>query len=147
MIQPGIAQVHTAIPIAPVTANGVTNQMSASVPVVVPGVAPVAPGGGGPGATTVIPSQMMPTTFPATFNYTTVLVPRDSMGPVAPPRSRRSQRHRHHTRRRHDNRRRSSSQSSGSDGSGTESPYSGSDYDAEYSRHHHYGRHPLPRPP
>jgi hypothetical protein len=144
MVQPGMPQVHAAIPVAPVTANGVTNQMSVSAPMVVPGAAGVAPGGGGPGATTVIPSQMMPTTFPA--NFSNFLDPRDATAPVVPRRSRRSQRHRHRTRDRHDNRRRSSSQSSGSSGSGTESPYS--EYDSgEYSRHHHYGHNPLPRPP
>ena len=104
-----------------------------------------APGAGGPGATTVIPSQMVPMTFPANFNnYSNFLDPRDQMPPVIPRRSRRSQRHR--TRHRQDNHRRSSSQSSGSDGSGTESPYSGSDYDDEYSRYHR-GHNPLPRPP
>ena len=141
-------QVHAAIPIAPVAANGVTNQMSAAAPMVVPGTAAgAAPGAGGPGATTVIPSQMMPSTFPATFNYSTYLDPRDTTGPVVPRRSRRSQRHRR-TRHRRDNHRRSSSQSDGSSGSGSESPYSDDDDDdAEYSRHHHYGRNPLPRPP
>jgi hypothetical protein len=109
----------------PPSPNGVTNQMSVSAPMMVPGAAAPAPGGAGTGATTVIPSQMMPTTFPALGNFSTFLDPRDPMGPVVPRRSRRSQRHRRHsTRHRHNNRRRSSSQSSGSSGSGTESPYS-----------------------
>ena len=121
-------------------------------PMVFPGTAGAAPGapgaGGGAGATTVIPSQMMPMAFPAN-DYSAFLDPRDLTASAAPRRSRRrSQRHRHHTRHRQDNRRRSSSQSSGSSGSGTESPYSGSDYDSgEYSRHHHHGHNPLPRPP
>ena len=110
-----------------------------------------APGAGAPGATSVIPSQMMPMSFPATFDYSTFLDSRDSTGPVVPRRSRRSHRshrRRHRTSHRRDNdnnHRRSSSQSSGSSRSGSESPYSGSDYDSpEYSRHHH---NPLPRPP
>ena len=115
---------------------------------VFPGAAGAAPGAGGAaGPTTVIPSQMVPMTFPASFNnYSNFLDPRDTIPPVIPRRSRRSQRRR--TRRRQDNHRRSSSQSSGSDESGSESPYSGSDYDdPEYSRHHYHGHNPLPRPP
>ena len=147
MVQPGIPQVHAAIPVAPVGGNGVTNQIPMAAPMVVPGVAG-APGGGGPGATTVFQSQMMPTTttFPAGIDYSAFLDPRDSVVPRRSRRSRRSQRHRRSTQHRHDNRRRSSSQSSGSDGSGAESQDSGSDDSAEYPRHH-YGHNPLPRPP
>lgn len=161
MMQADIPQVHAAIPLAPVSANGVTGQMPVPVtgaPMVVTGAsAPTYQGGadagGGAGAAPVIPSQMAqmaPMNYPATFDYSAFLDPRGAADP--PRRSRRSQRHRSHHRSRR--RSRSPTPSTESSGSGSESPYSSpSSYDsADYSRrrrHHrsNSGRNPLPRPP
>jgi hypothetical protein len=101
---------------------------------------PPAPGAGG-AAAPVIPSQMMPMTFPGTFDYSTML-DRGATAPVIPRRSRRSERR---------SRRRSPTPSTGSSGSETDSRYSspGSYDSADYHRHHRSssGHNPLPRPP
>ncbi|KAF8460861.1 hypothetical protein DFH94DRAFT_700190 [Russula ochroleuca] len=152
LVQPGIPQVHAAIPVAAVNGNGMTAQMPVSAAMMVSNVAPPAQGaGGGTAGAAVIPSQMVPMSFPGTFDYSGFLDPRGATGAVIPRRSRRSQRHRRHHDNDNDNdhhRRRSTSQSSGS--SEEDSPRSGSSYDsAEYPRHRrtNSGRNPLPRPP
>ncbi|KAI9462053.1 hypothetical protein F5148DRAFT_236671 [Russula earlei] len=146
LVQPGIPQVHNAVSVAPVAANGMATQMSA--PMVVTGAPPPAPGAGGAAAAAapVIPPQMAPITYPATFDYSAFLDPRGTTDPVVPRRShRRSQRHNNRSRRR------SPTPSSGSSASDTESPFSDpSSYDsAEYPRRsrHRRSSNPLPRPP
>ena len=126
--------------------------MSVAAPMMVSGGAPPAPGADGAGTAAVIPSQMMPMSYPA-FDYSAYLDPRGGTAPRRSRRSRRSQRHRRHNDD-DNNRRRSTSQSSGSDESDPESPYSGaSSYDSdEYPRQHRHhrsnsGHNPLPRPP
>ena len=126
--------------------------MSMAAPMMVSGAAPSAPGAGGAGTAAVIPSQMMPMSFPANFDYSAYVNPGGGAAPRRSRRSRRSQRHRHHDD--DHNHRRSTSQSSGSDDSDPESPYTlASSYDSdEYPRHnrHHRsssGHNPLPRPP
>ena len=147
LVQPGIPQVHAAIPVAAVNGNGVTAQIPVSAPMMVSNPAPPAAGAGGTAAAAVIPSQMMPMSFPGTFDYSAFTDPRGgATGAVIPRRSHRShrrRRHRHHDDDDDNQRRRSTSQSSGSSGG---DDYSGSSYDsAEYPRHH--GRDTLPRPP
>jgi hypothetical protein len=159
-MQADIPQVHAAIPLAPVSANGMTSQMPvpvAGAPMVVTGAsAPNYQGGAGAGgaadAAPVIPSQMATMNYPATLDYSAFLDPRQAADPVLPRRERRSQRHRSHHRSRR--RSRSPTTSTESSASGSESPYSSpSSYDsADYPRrrrHHrsNSGRNPLPRPP
>ncbi len=123
-MQPGIPQLHSAIPVAPVTTNGVVTHMSVpiSAQMVVSGAgAPPAPGAGGSSA--VIPSQLALMSYPApaTYGYPAFPDPRGAMDPGAPRRSRRSHRHRNQH---HRSRRRSSTPSTGSSEGETESPWS-----------------------
>lgn len=152
-MQPGIPQVHSAVPVAPITATNMAAQMSVPVaaPMMVSGAAlgPTDGGAAGP----VIPSQMVPIGYPATYDYAAPFIdPRAAAAPVIPRRSRRSRRdrHRNHHHHHHRSRRRSRSPtpSTGSSASDTETRYSSpSSYDsADYSRHHRE-HNPLPRPP
>ena len=152
-MQPGIPQVHAAIPVAPISANGLTTQMQMpiSAPMVAAGAgavagAPPAPGTGGAAGAPVIPSQMVSMNYPTTFDYSAYLDPRDDAEPVRPRRSRRSQRHH---RSHHRSRRRSPTPSTGSDASETEYSSPGSYDSGDYHRHHrsNSGHNPLPRPP
>lgn len=159
LVQHGIPQIHSAIPVAP--ANGF------AAPVGIPVGAPMGIQAAGnpqaaPTAATstapVIPQQMMPMAYPGAMDYSAYPDLRSAMASFFPRRTRRSQRHRAH----HRSRRRSPSPSTESSVSETVSSSYGSpsSYDsAEYrrprgasqrdQRHHRSGsaRNPLPRPP
>ncbi|KAH9978297.1 hypothetical protein BJV74DRAFT_142798 [Russula compacta] len=153
LVQSGIPQVHSAVPVAPITATNMAAQMSVPIaaPMMVSSAAPLGPtdGGAAGAAAPVIPSQMVPITYPATYDYAPFLDPRAATAPVIPRRSRRSQRHRHHNHHHRSRRRsRSPTPSTGSSASDTDSRYSSpSSYDSpDYSRYHRE-HNPLPRPP
>ena len=169
LVQNGVPQIHSAIPVPVVPPNGFAPQVG------VPFSAPM----GGPTASDpqavaaannttanapVIPGQMMPMAYPVAPDYSTLPDLRNAMASFFPRRSRRSQRH--HSRRDHRSRRRSPSPStessvteSVSSSFGSPSSYDTTDHPRNHRRHrsptqrdpYHYrsgsGRNPLPRGP
>lgn len=165
LVQHGIPQMHSALPVVP--ANGFGAQLG--MPVAGPmGVAV----GGTPAASAtapVIPPQMAPMGYPGALDYSAHPDLRSAMASFFPRRSHRSQRRHSHNHRR--SRRRSPSPSTESSVTetassfGSPSSYESAEYPRHYRRHrsgaqhqhqhdpNHYHRsnggthNPLPRPP